>query len=140
MLRDGRNRYWVAYAGVTIALLYTHYFALIPIAIQQVVFAVAAWKRAHAGLPVRNLLIGIWVTWLALLVAAAPLASFAAEQYSHSQHRRHGVRRHTERRRPAVDPGRAVPRSTPSSPTSSGRSGAITRTARCSGSRRSGRF
>ncbi|HEX3561229.1 MAG TPA: glycosyltransferase family 39 protein [Solirubrobacterales bacterium] len=85
VLRDGRNRYWVAYAGVTIALLYTHYFALIPIAIQQVVFAVAAWKRAHAGLPVRNLLIGIWVTWLALLVAAAPLASFAAEQFSHSQ-------------------------------------------------------
>ncbi len=85
VLRDGRNRYWVAYAGVTIALLYTHYFALIPIAIQQVVFAVAAWKRARAGLPVRNLVIGIWVTWLALLVAAAPLASFAAEQFSHSQ-------------------------------------------------------
>jgi uncharacterized membrane protein len=85
VLRDGRNRFWVAYAGVTIALLYTHYFALIPIAIQQVVFAVAAWKRAHAGLPVRNLVIGIWITWLALLVAAAPLASFAAEQFSHSQ-------------------------------------------------------
>jgi hypothetical protein len=85
VLRDGRNRYWVAYAGVTIALLYTHYFALIPIAIQQVVFAVAAWKRSHAGLPVRNLVIGIWLTWLALLVAAAPLASFAAEQFSHSQ-------------------------------------------------------
>lgn len=85
VLRDGRNRYWVAYAGVTIALLYTHYFALIPIAIQQVVFAVAAWKRSRAGLPVRHLVIGIWLTWLALLVAAAPLASFAAEQFSHSQ-------------------------------------------------------
>jgi uncharacterized membrane protein len=85
VLRDGRNRYWVAYAGVTIALLYTHYFALIPIAIQQVVFAVVAWRRAHAGIPVRNLVIGIWLTWLALLVAAAPLASFAAEQFSHSQ-------------------------------------------------------
>jgi hypothetical protein len=85
VLRDGRTRYWVAYAGLTIALLYAHYFALIPIAIQQVVFAVAAWKRAHAGLPVRKLLIGTWLTWLALLIAAAPLASFAAEQFSHSQ-------------------------------------------------------
>jgi hypothetical protein len=85
VLRDGRTRFWIAYAGITIALLYTHYFAVIPIAIQQVVFAVAAWKRAHAGLPVRRLLIGAWLTWLALLVAAAPLASFAAEQFSHSQ-------------------------------------------------------
>jgi hypothetical protein len=85
VLRDGRTRFWVAYAGITIALLYTHYFAVIPIAIQQVVFAIAAWKRAHAGKPVRSLLIGTWLTWFALLAAAAPLASFAAEQFSHSQ-------------------------------------------------------
>jgi hypothetical protein len=85
VLREGRTRYWVAYAGITIALLYTHYFALVPIAIQQVVFAVVAWKRAQAGKPVRDLLVGTWLTWLALLVAAAPLASFAAEQFSHSQ-------------------------------------------------------
>src|SRR4051794_27970478 len=85
VLRDGRTRFWVAYAGVTIALLYTHYFAVIPIAIQQIVFAVAAWKRAKAGHSVRSLLIGTWLTWLALLIAAAPLASFAAEQFSHSQ-------------------------------------------------------
>jgi Dolichyl-phosphate-mannose-protein mannosyltransferase len=85
VLRDGRNRYWAAYAGITIALLYTHYFALVPIAIQQVVFAVAAWKRAQAGHPARSLVIGIWLTWLALLIAAAPLASFAADQFSHSQ-------------------------------------------------------
>jgi len=85
VLREGRTRYWIAYAGTTIALLYTHYFALIPIAIQQVVFAVAAWKRAHAGQPVRPLLMGTWLTWLALLIAAAPLASFAVDQFSHSQ-------------------------------------------------------
>jgi dolichyl-phosphate-mannose-protein mannosyltransferase len=85
VLRDGRTRYWVAYAAATIAMLYTHYFALIPIAIQQVVFAIAAWKRSHAGLPVRRLLTGTWLIWLALLVAAAPLAPFAAAQFSHSQ-------------------------------------------------------
>jgi uncharacterized membrane protein len=85
VLRDGRSRYWVAYGAITIALLYTHYFAVIPIAIQQVIFAVAAWKRAQAGKPVRRLLIGTWLTWIALLVAAAPLASFAADQFSHSQ-------------------------------------------------------
>jgi uncharacterized membrane protein len=85
VLRDGRSRYWVAYAGLTIAMLYTHYFAVIPIAIQQIVFAIAAWKRSRAGLPIKGLLTGVWLTWLALLVAAAPLASFAHEQFSHSQ-------------------------------------------------------
>jgi uncharacterized membrane protein len=85
VLRDGRNRWWFLYAGTTIALLYTHYFAAIPIAIQQVVFAVAAWKRARAGLPIKRLMTGVWLTWFALAVAAAPLASFAFEQYSHSQ-------------------------------------------------------
>jgi uncharacterized membrane protein len=85
VLRDGRTRYWVLYAAVTIALLYTHYFAVIPIAIQQIVFAIAAWKRAQAGHPVRSLLIGTWLTWLALLAAAAPLAPFALDQFSQSQ-------------------------------------------------------
>jgi hypothetical protein len=85
VLREGRPRHWVIYGGVTIALLYTHYFALIPIAIQQVVFAVAAWKRASAGHPVRGLLIGTWITWAALLVAAAPLAPFAYDQFTQSQ-------------------------------------------------------
>jgi uncharacterized membrane protein len=85
VLRDGRNRYWVAYAGATIALLYTHYFAVIPIAIQQIVFAIAAWKRAREGLPIRRLMTGVWLTWLALLIAAAPLAPFAYEQFSQSQ-------------------------------------------------------
>lgn len=85
VLRDGRRRYWAAYAGLTIALLYTHYFAIIPIAIQQLVFATAAWKRTRAGLPVRDLLTGCWLTWLALLIAAAPLAPFAHEQFQNDQ-------------------------------------------------------
>ena len=85
VLRDGRPRNWVLYAGITIALLYTHYFAIIPIAIQQLVFAMAAWKRARAGLPVKSLLTGCWLTWLALLIAVAPLAPFAHEQFQHDQ-------------------------------------------------------
>jgi uncharacterized membrane protein len=85
VLRAGRYRWWALYAVSTIALLYTHYFAVIPIAIQQVVFAIAAWKRAQAGHPVRSLLVGCWLTWLALLAAAAPLAPFMVDQYGQSQ-------------------------------------------------------
>jgi uncharacterized membrane protein len=85
VLRDGRRRYWIAYGAFTVALLYTHYFGLIPILIQQVFFAVAAWKRSQHGEDVRPLLIGCWVTWGALVLAAAPLASFAHAQYAHDQ-------------------------------------------------------
>jgi hypothetical protein len=85
VLREGRPRHWVAYGALTVALLYTHYFAIIPIAIQQIVFAVAAWKRARAGHSVRSLMTGLWLTWLALLIAAAPLAPFAHEQLQHDQ-------------------------------------------------------
>jgi uncharacterized membrane protein len=83
VLRDGRRRYWIAYAGFTIALLYTHYFGLIPIAIQQLIFAFAAWKRSQRGEDVRPLLVGLWATWGAFILAAAPLAPFAYEQYAH---------------------------------------------------------
>ena len=85
VLRDGRPRNWVIYAGITIALLYTHYFAVIPIMIQQLVFGIAAWKRAQHGHPVRGLLTGCWLTWLALVLAATPLAPFAHEQLAHIQ-------------------------------------------------------
>jgi Dolichyl-phosphate-mannose-protein mannosyltransferase len=85
VLRDGRPRNWVLYAGITIALLYTQYLALIPIMIQQGVFGIAAWKRAQRGLPVRGLLTGCWLTWLALVLAAAPLAPYAHEQIDHIQ-------------------------------------------------------
>jgi uncharacterized membrane protein len=83
VLREGRRRYWIAYAAFTIALLYTHYFGLIPILIQQVFFAVAAWKRSQRGENVRPLLVGLWATWGALVLAAAPLAPFAHSQYTH---------------------------------------------------------
>ena len=85
IVRDGRSRYWVAYAGLTIALLYTHYFSIIPIGIQQLAFAAVAWRRAHRGEPVRGLLIGMWMTWLALALAVAPLAGFVHEQFAHDQ-------------------------------------------------------
>jgi 4-amino-4-deoxy-L-arabinose transferase-like glycosyltransferase len=85
VLRDGGLRYWLAYGALTIALLYTHYFSVIPIGVQQLAFAVAVFARARRGQPVRGLLIGCWLTWLALVVAVAPLAPFVAEQFAHDQ-------------------------------------------------------
>jgi 4-amino-4-deoxy-L-arabinose transferase-like glycosyltransferase len=84
-IRDGRARYWVAYAAATIAVLYTHYFSILPIAIQQVAFGAVAWRRARRGEAVRPLLTGCWLTWLAVAIAVAPLAPFVHQQFLHDQ-------------------------------------------------------
>jgi hypothetical protein len=84
-LRDGRARFWIAYAAATIALLYTHYFAVLPIAVQQAAFAAVVWRRARAGRPVRGLVLALWAVWLATLLALLPLAPFAVAQIRHDQ-------------------------------------------------------
>ena len=82
VLRDGRVRYWVAYGGLTIALIYTHYFSLIPIAIQQLGFAAAIWSRSRNGESVKALVTGYWVTWIAIAVAVAPLVGYVHQQFA----------------------------------------------------------
>jgi 4-amino-4-deoxy-L-arabinose transferase-like glycosyltransferase len=80
VIRDGRIRYWVAYGALTIALIYTHYFSLIPIAIQQVGFAAVIWHRSRRGEPVKHLITPYWITWVAIAVAVAPLVGYIHQQ------------------------------------------------------------
>jgi 4-amino-4-deoxy-L-arabinose transferase-like glycosyltransferase len=82
VLRDGRVRFWVAYGALTIALLYTHYFSLIPIAIQQLGFAAAIWDRSRHGQSVRPLVTGYWITWIAIAIAVAPLVPYIHQQFA----------------------------------------------------------
>lgn len=85
VIRTGWTRYWVAWAALTIALLYTHYFSTIPIALQQLAFAAVVWHRARRGQPIRQLLVPYWIMWIAIAVAVAPLAPFVHQQFSHDQ-------------------------------------------------------
>jgi uncharacterized membrane protein len=85
VLNDGRARWWFAYGAITVGLVYTNYFTLIPIAIQQLGFGLAAWRRAQRGEPVRELLAGYWLTWLAIVAAVAPLAPFAFDQFQQNE-------------------------------------------------------
>jgi hypothetical protein len=82
ILRDGRIRYWVAYGALTVGLIYTHYFSVIPIAIQQVAFGAVIWHRSRHGEPVKDLITGYWVTWVAIALAVAPLASYIHQQFA----------------------------------------------------------
>ncbi len=80
ILNDGRVRYWVLYGALTIALIYTHYFSLIPIAIQQVAFGAVIWNRSRHGEPVKQMITRYWITWVAIAIAVAPLAAYAHQQ------------------------------------------------------------
>ena len=85
VLNDGRSRWWFAYGAFTVAMIYSNYFALVPIAIQQLGFGAAAWRRAHRDEPVGPLLTGYWITWLGIVAAVAPLAPFALDQFQANQ-------------------------------------------------------
>ncbi|MGZ4235806.1 MAG: glycosyltransferase family 39 protein [Solirubrobacteraceae bacterium] len=85
VLSDGAIRYWIAYGGLTIALLYTHYFSVLPIAIQQLAFIVAVWNRTRRNEPVKQFLTAYWITWIAIAVALAPLVPYIHQQFLHDQ-------------------------------------------------------
>jgi 4-amino-4-deoxy-L-arabinose transferase-like glycosyltransferase len=82
VVRDGRTRYWVAYGALTIALLYTHYFSLIPIALQQIAFAAVIWHRSRHGEQVNQMITRYWVTWIAIAIAVAPLVGYVHQQFA----------------------------------------------------------
>jgi uncharacterized membrane protein len=82
VIRDGGIRYWVAYAALTIAMVYTHYFTIIPIAIQQLAFAAVIWHRSRNGASVAPLVTRYWVTWIAIAIAVAPLVGYVHQQFA----------------------------------------------------------
>jgi 4-amino-4-deoxy-L-arabinose transferase-like glycosyltransferase len=84
-IRDGRVRFWAAYAALTIGLVYTHWFSVLPIAVQQLAFSAVIWRRMRKGESVKGLLVGIGLTWLAVLLAVFPLAGYAVTQFKHDQ-------------------------------------------------------
>ena len=90
-LRRGRRADWLLYSGATAALVWTQYFAVLPIVVQQLAFAVAAWRRrrdrAELGTFVRA-----WAASAALVVVALlPLLPILHDQWSHYTGRSSGL-------------------------------------------------
>jgi uncharacterized membrane protein len=76
IVRDGgRSRDWVGYALAAAALVYTQYFGVLFVAVQQAAFAIAV---ARGALPWTRLL--AWSAVLAALIA--PLVPFALDQFA----------------------------------------------------------
>lgn len=85
VIRRGKIRHWIVYTLATIGLLWTHYFAILYVGVQQLVLAAVAWRRAHRREPLRALIVGSWLSSLAIVLAVLPLVSFAQHQLVVSQ-------------------------------------------------------
>lgn len=82
VLKRSRTWGWALYALATVALLWTHYFASIQVAVQLLAFVAVAWSRWRSGQPVlRPLLLPLAAVVLVIGAAMVPLAPFALDQY-----------------------------------------------------------
>jgi hypothetical protein len=82
VLKRPRTWGWLLYVAATVALLWTHYFASIQVAIQLLAFVLVAWSRWRSGRPVlRELLLPLTAAVVVIGAAMVPLAPFAFDQY-----------------------------------------------------------
>jgi O-antigen/teichoic acid export membrane protein len=90
-VRRGRTGDWVLYGASTAALCWTQYFALLPVVVQQVGFAVVLWRR-RADRPARRSLLKGWALAAAIVVVAvAPLLPILRAQYEAYSNRGAGL-------------------------------------------------
>ena len=72
---------WALYILATSALLWSHYFGLLLIGVQQVVFIYLILQRRRAGEADRALMVGFAYSAAVLVLQLIPLLAFAAGQY-----------------------------------------------------------
>jgi hypothetical protein len=72
---------WAAYILSTAALLWSHYFGLLLIGIQQVIFVWVIAQRRRSGQPIKPLALGVVYSLAVLAMQLVPLAEFARHQF-----------------------------------------------------------
>ena len=80
-IRNGTMLNWAAYILATAALLWSHYFGLLLIGVQQLVFVGVLVHRKRSGEPVRPLALGFAYSAAVLVMQLVPLLVFAHHQY-----------------------------------------------------------
>ncbi|MGH2807868.1 MAG: glycosyltransferase family 39 protein [Actinomycetota bacterium] len=88
-LRQGSWWAWVLYPLVTAAMLWTHYFSVLQVVVQQLVFLVFIWKQRDTD-RFGGLLSGWITTLLVIELLVAPLVPFAADQFAANNARHAG--------------------------------------------------
>lgn len=72
-VRRGQVRDWALYAVFTAAMLWTQYFTILPILVQQVGFLVAAWQRRREGRALGRFVLGWGAAIFCVALAFLPL-------------------------------------------------------------------
>jgi len=81
VIRNGTMLNWAAYILSTAALLWSHYFGVLLIGVQQIIFIGVLVHRQRAGEPVRALALGFGYSAAVLVMQLVPLAVFAHHQF-----------------------------------------------------------
>ncbi|HEV3128394.1 MAG TPA: glycosyltransferase family 39 protein, partial [Solirubrobacteraceae bacterium] len=81
-IRNGTMLNWAAYIVATAALLWSHYFGLLLIAVQQLVFVGVIIHRRRSGEPIRPLVLGFAYSAAMLVFQLVPLLVLAHHQYA----------------------------------------------------------
>ena len=81
VIRDATMINWAAYILATAALLWSHYFGLLLIGVQQLVFVAVLVHRKRSGQPVKRLALGFAYSAAMLAMQLVPLFVFAHHQY-----------------------------------------------------------
>ncbi len=80
-IRNGTMLNWAAYVLATAALLWSHYFGLLLVAVQQLCFVGVIVHRKRQGEPVKALALGFAYSAAVLAMQLAVLLTFAIHQY-----------------------------------------------------------
>ncbi len=80
-IRHGTMLNWAAYILATAALLWSHYFGLLLIAVQQVIFVAVLVHRKRNGQPIKPLALGFAYSAAVLAMQLVPLVVFAHHQF-----------------------------------------------------------
>ena len=81
VIRNSTMLNWAAYILATAALLWSHYFGLLLIAVQQLAFVAVLIHRKRSGEPVKPLALGFLYSLAVLIMQLVPLLVFAHHQY-----------------------------------------------------------
>ena len=81
VIRRGTMLNWAAYILATAALLWSHYFGLLLIGVQQLVFVGVLLHRKRSGEPVKPFALGFAYSAAVLAMQLVPLLAFAHHQY-----------------------------------------------------------
>ncbi len=79
-LRHGETRDWVIFGAVTAAMLWTQYFAVLPVLVQQAAFGAVLWRERHDHARRRLLVRGWLISTAVVAVAMLPLLPILLDQ------------------------------------------------------------